>query len=213
MRLAEMKKFPTTAGKARLEFSEAGTTPLRNNENISLPLNRECEYFSLRDGKQFLYVLYRYGKQVYFGGTDENPFLVQLQDRTLSAFLHDGEKGFYHSLKPSIIDLFETKLKKKTKRQGDFFAFPLPWSWERLAKSHLINTGLTMPVQQETNLALNSTRHLFQGTMSQNLVPLLGYRARIFEGTINAPDHEPLVLKGPHAIEQAANLAQPQSAD
>src|SRR3989344_5355665 len=105
MKLFEMKGFPEEAGLAELEFTQEVEIPKREKELISLPANPQNEFFSLKEGAQFLFrcaVLNnsdRYSPKkesaLYFGGTDERPFLVRSVPEAFPYFVLGGEAGFY----------------------------------------------------------------------------------------------------------------------
>src|SRR5205085_1882934 len=129
--------------KARLHYEEVSNerpTPSRNWEDIHLPIHPQAEFHPLKNGDQFVFTLPerdQYGhsrgtKMVYFGGMDEEPFLVRLNSNTLGEFETQGEKGFFEALKPKRIQRMEIAFGKKTKRQGDFFVMQTPFSWKLL---------------------------------------------------------------------------------
>ena len=73
-------------------------------------------------------------RQIFFGGTDEQPFLVQLYQQSLEVLFKEGVKGFYQSLIPKKLLYLAKKFNLEFKRQGDIFAIPFPWPLEKLSK-------------------------------------------------------------------------------
>lgn len=229
MRLFELAgkhgKLPARAGLARLEWTDRRTnTPRRDGSTIILPLGADVEFFPLSKRRQFLAHIWR-GEQghqgwgptperaeLYFGGTDEQPFLVQLQPEALQS-LAQGEDGFFEALKPVDVRLIENAYGQPAVRQGDWFAVPLP-----LELSLKIMAGVLVATREPETLnlvpttnggtPLNRTRHNLNGGW-------IGTRGRFLfgEGVLKAPDHEDKELSGPHALFQTAYLASPQQAD
>jgi hypothetical protein len=198
------------------------SVPERFGEDIFLPPVRNAEFHLLNDGSQFLYRIppvessrgYRYSGSLYFGGTDENVFLVQLEQRLYNLFIKDGEDRFYDALKPEPIKNVEEKWKIVTKRQGDIFASPLPISWEEIEKViylYLFKKPEVVEVEEKT---IFGTRHKITGPCIENLQTKT-YRPSysIAEGLIEAPDHTPLELEGLHLLAQTNGLVDPTQAD
>ncbi len=144
---------------------------------------------------------------VWFGGTDERPFLVRMDSWTQDALRHGD---FYGYIIPSTMLTMARKWGNTWKRQGDIFAYPLPFSWDDLkeignftkAKGIQIQTGVFSPF---------GTRHEFTGLWTTMMVS--GLVRPIVEGEITAPDHSPLALDGPHVLTQTAHLYSPVTAD
>ena len=104
MELGEMKELPKKAGKAKLQFGYEGkkTPPFRVGKKIVLPGYKDAEFFPLQNGKQFLF----YFNHLWFGGTDENVFLVRLDTDNILDVINLKElkeKHFYKVLKTKII--------------------------------------------------------------------------------------------------------------
>jgi hypothetical protein len=220
MKLFEMKHRPSEAGLAKIFFEEDvydNSPPLRKGVNIALPDKPEAEFFRLLSGEQFLfrYQLNRDPEFKYwFGGTDELPFLARLKSDPFKHFMRGGEDSFYRHLKPELIIRLEERYGIMAKRQGDFFAFPLPYSWEDLAKAQWLCFGKEVePAQHSKGKSLFGTRHKMIGLLGERY-PIFGGSYTLGEGTINAPDHEPLIIDGQlHVILQARNLFEPEEAD
>ncbi len=232
MRVAEIKKLPKQAGVATLEwFRENDRLPSRNGRNIRLRRRAEAEFYPLQNGEQFLYRLYPDNPKdyVWFGGTDQAPFLTTLKPAAFLALASGGEKAFYEALKPPIIaraELFWGA--DKTRRQGDIFTYPIPKGWDVILAEWVNNiTTRTYKLQQNWNrrgTEVLNTRHtlsgmLFQGDFWLDGIgrlyadnhPLADFYPRMVlgEGHLNAPDHTQLDLKGPHIIAQAHLLQEP----
>jgi len=91
------------------------------------------DMYKLDDGfRQFLFHIpsrdsYS-GGSVWFGGTDEAPFLVQMQPQVLRLF-KDG--SFYQSLVPKLIQRICENAGTEYRRQGDIFAAPIGMSLDK----------------------------------------------------------------------------------
>ena len=247
MKLAEMESLPERAGLARLNFvSKAGDRVLkdqfgrsvlafRRDDTIFLINNPQAELFWLKNGNQFLFVgpnfIWELGRsQIWFGGTDEQPFLVNLEPEAYQAFLDHGEAGFYQALKPKIIKAIEEEFGVSSKRQGDIFAVPIGFSWQELSRLSLLVSEEKLQPQPVSLMSLFGTRHRFSGQISylEHLASLshklderdtyLGQGLKVVdtylaEGLVEAPDHSPLELKGVHLLSQTAYLADREHAD
>ena len=87
MYVFEMKELPKSAGKAILEWDKGVKSFSRNKKRIVLPLNQRLSYFPLQEGNQFLAYLPRdERREVWFGGTDEEPFLVEMEPEVAEHF-------------------------------------------------------------------------------------------------------------------------------
>lgn len=225
MKLAEMEKLPERAGLAQLEFeseTEELELPVRINNKIILPDIQESDFFSLQEGTQFLLIinLPQFLYRAWFGGTDERPFLVALEDDIIEIFEKEGEKGFYKALKPDFIKEIERAFNVDSLRQGDIWAVPIPFNWEQLKMLGGIICCISCwedtnsdPVKEES---LFETRHLLTGRRSCDLEYYEDISEKSFilaEGTITAPDHSPLKLKGVHVLVQTEYLHDPTAAD
>ena len=219
------------AGKARIHyqpFEEVSNAdlPSRIKEDIELPLHPKAEFVPLKDGQQFLFTVpmlnsnaydQKLETAAYFGGTDEEPFLVRLNPRALDRFTLGGKAGFFDALRPTVIKRLERVFGKQTERQGDIFAIHTPFTWktlktlkalelsERDAKS---GQGLVETKQER----VFGTRHLFTGVGLTISIPSLG-ETTLVSGLLEAPDHADLTLKGVYILAQAANLFDPKNAD
>jgi len=220
--------LPDRAGLAQIRYEDI-KQPKRKNENITLPSRGWDLYWLSSD--QFLCskvkaVLGGYQeklekRQTWFGGTDENPFLVQLAEFSGKEG-YDDEKSwldvwkqevFYTSIKPDIITQFENIYgKKRTKRQGDIFAYPLPeQDWDKitcLMKCMKFDIDVMMNwVSDHHNKQLYGTRHILYGDFMEGGVNIIG------KGKIIAPDHKPLVLTEICVLAQTKYLHSPTKAD
>lgn len=205
--------LPRYAGLAKLQWVDNDRTePTRQGEVINLPLAQNSEFRSLRQGWQFVYVLKQgiSGPRVFFGGTDERPFLVELTPASIAvvnAIAQQGEDWFFHQLKPRRVRLLEEALEKKAKRQGDIFAVPLAADWREINRIVLICGQQRLP-QQIGEITLFRTRHTLTGThIWVSNTEIWG------TGQLQAPDHSSLNLDNPHALIQVEILRSPQVAD
>jgi hypothetical protein len=216
-----MNVLPDRAGIVTITFAP-GRWPLRHRETITLPSNQNGEFYPLMGGEQFLFHQQSAaGERTWFGGTDEAPFLTELQHKAFQEFLAGGEKKLYEALRPIIIRWAEQKWGlEKTLRQGDIFAYPLPAGYG--LKRH------GMPLQPkwkkkhpriiERTSALFSTRHLLTGRMvvTPDQIRSPGVRnelVMIGAGLLEAPDHAPVELPGLHLLAQTRHLTSPKYAD
>lgn len=203
--------FPKKAGVAELHFDSKTATPQRDGTHLTLPLVRDAEFFALKGGEQFVADFgsqFGYqGTRFWFGGTDEGPFLVGLQEKPVKRLLEDGEDGFFDALKPNLVKRLERELKVTTRRQGDIFAVPLPWSWHEVNALSLCLTGKIVAASpfRVKQIPVLDTRHRLTGKALQTLP--------IATGVLSAPDHKPLRLSGLHWFAQAEGLWDPENAD
>lgn len=217
MKLFEMTQRPQKAGAALLQFRR-GASPKREGDTIILPDDPELEFFSLKDGQQFLLRVYEAmfaGGRVtgcWFGGTEHQPFVVKITDVAFAAFRIDGEDGFFDYLKPAAVKQCEELFTVKTKRQGDLFAVPIPYSWDQLNQALALchGTGLGtdgQPPKDVTDSPLINTRHKLTGR--RVFARVFGNNSTIIgTGIITAPDHPTLELgQQLHLIVQANGLA------
>lgn len=216
MKLFEIGELPKKAGVAKLKFNNNGTTPeipYRRGSTIKLPGNSEVEYFSLMDGVQFLLRSTDKNKKplFWFGGTDEQPFLVRLRQEPFLSFMNRGEEGLFNDLKPHVIKKLEKELKWSTKRQGDIFAIKLPYTWDDLKRNSLIFSDRAVEAVEQKKINVFDTRHNLNGLISR--VSFYSSKYFIGEGVLSAPDHAPLKIEGPHLLAQTQGLYDPQNAD
>jgi hypothetical protein len=212
VKLKEMKRKPTKAGVAALSFDKDISLPSLADNVIHLPSGEENDFFCLKKGKQFLFVQEgMLDNSYWFGGTDESPFVVEITGYAFHAFETGGEKGFYDFLKPEIIKKLEKKFKVKAKRQGDIWAFPLPFiTWECLELLRMLDLEC-YTFENEKSVGVLETRHTIEGNymdleVSENEVS--GGNYRVFaQGTLKSPNHAPLELETLHLLAQTNGLA------
>lgn len=213
MRIAEFRgNLPKKAGVAKLEFSEEVNAPTREQDLIILPSLATSEFVPLMGGRQFLY---RHGERnSWFGGTDEAPFLTHLDSDPWEKFLKGGEDAFYEALKPMEIKAFERGFGVAAKRQGDFFFIESPFSFEaceQFLAALRLETETTHIRKKNDSLFLRGTRH----RIAKGRIMLCKAESSYVElvmGTVEAPDHEPLVLRTPHFVEQASGFFNQETA-
>lgn len=214
-------ELPEKCGKARIVYEADKERPRREKEVIYLPATSRLrsKMHLLRHGTQFLFSISRevnYESELWFGGMDEEPFLTRLSLSVLREFQARGEDGFFESLKPRQIIEMECITGRKTKRQGDIFAMPVPFSWESIKMmAHFATDQKNEPGRTivDKDISVYDTRHKFTGMYTPVTIKVASLSFRFFEGDLIAPDHEDLALKGPHVLAQAINLFDPKNAD
>ena len=219
MRLIELgDKRPIAAGKAKLEYKSIkdlcteGKYPHRDGNLIVLPYEASLELFSLQEHwNQFLVSAYG---ELWFGGTDENPFLVRMDPRALKEYLMGGPEHFYESIIPQRIIELSRIVGKEYVRQGDIFALPMDFDWETLSKAYSLLSGKELPMVKCKDEQVFETRHTLTGQRTELRVKVHGVEGlNLAEGKVAAPDHSLMTLIGPHAIHQTRNLYDPKNAD
>jgi hypothetical protein len=97
MYLFEMQDLPKKADKALLEWDNATLIPIREKNRIAMPRNPTNIYYPLQNGRQFLMKTKIAGGGVWFGGTDEEPFLVEMNKEVLDFYIDSEgkEQSFY----------------------------------------------------------------------------------------------------------------------
>jgi len=213
-----MAEVPKKAGKATLEWVNPHESPVReptrDGDKILLPNYRDIEMFPLqKDWNQFLFAMGTNAEskvKLWFGGTDENPFLVRLNPTAYSHFL-DGIGAFYQHLIPSRMEVLVQGWGGNYVRQGDIFAYPLPWRWQTIERAVRVVTGERegpRPVDQP----VFGTRHSLLGL--RMVTEVMGMtKCELVSGVIEAPDHEAVTLDYPCILGQTQNLYDPPRAD
>lgn len=221
MLLVELKgRRPRRAGKAHLEYSDKDIYPGRDGDTIILPSRGDLQLYKLqKDWNQFIARIDY--STVWFGGTDENPFLVRIDDLPFTKYCKYGPEGFYQSLLPELPE-------KTYKRQGDIFACPIPFTWEEILKAYkYIHGWKTLEVAEagpdERGGGLFGTRHHLKGVtlshtvrMPETFVTSFGSSPTwlvLAEGVVVTPDHTDMELKGVHALAQTLHLQDSRRAD
>ncbi len=218
-----IRELPKKAGTARIIWDEA--QPRRDNSDIYLPLEDGGVYLPLLKDQQFLFkfedIRNRHTKSYWFGGTDEEPFLVQIEDKAFGAYLKGGEELFYRALKPQGIRFLEDLLKSPSQRQGDIFAVPLGKRkdidlhrtlWQVLR----LNEDDPKSLERIEDYNLFDTRHTITGFgYSMPRYFIRGMPAEIATGIIRAPDHRDLKLneENIYFLAQTNYLVNPKLAD
>ena len=222
MRLMELgSNRPTKAGKAILDFyptSKDCANPVTREKNvISIPDFVDLEMFPLRDNwEQFLLVSGGHctsvnNAAVFFGGTDENPFLVQMDPKVMKEYFLGGSPGFYEAIRPRRIKALEETLCRSPRRQGDIFAIHTGYTWEGLRRAAAIVGEARVNVTEQKAVSLFDTRHQLTG--QHVLLKVGGAQMQFASGTVVAPDHADLNLTKPYLIEQTDFLYDPPAAD
>lgn len=228
MRLRELSSLPSQAGSAELNWNKDAVEPYRNGKRIDLPFKPKIvEFFPLKQGEQFLFAYDspvglnrgQRNSQVFFGGTDEQPFFVRLQPKALENYLEGGEEAFFKSLKPDPITKLEEITGVSTRRQGDIFALPLNVDWSDFGLFHFMLRGEVAEPRHRDGFSVFGTRHVLNGLIAENGFSIThglgtpGRNSLLAEGTIQAPDHESQKLHGVHLLLQAELLFAPLQAD
>lgn len=211
--------------------------PERYGDHIFLPLVVGAEYYPLKEGEQFLFMIpsasssidYNYPDSLFFGGTDERPFLVQVSFQFMDIFFDKGEAEFYEALKPLTMFALEDHYGRRAERQGDIFYFSLGASLEEITFERSFINDLKkiigkasvdfMPCKynaDELNRVFD-TRHIIQGPFRENDDKRDSSRRRTMpwfglgQGTLTAPDHSPRTFDSLHALAQTKGLVGPQN--
>lgn len=168
----------------------------------------------LEDYEQFVYTQPDLERNrftaTWFGGTDEAPFLVRMDSWTYEAAQRGG-RDFYSYIIPTKMLTLCRKWGGEWKRQGDIFAYKLPFSWNDLKEIGNFNKTNGLQIHEVAEDSVFGTRHILCGQYCSMM--LAGGSMTIAEGTIVAPDHTDMGLKGPHALDQTAHLYDPPNAD
>ena len=222
MRYMEMQgDLPKKAGAATLDFYEPESGGVRNvyrkDDVIHLPAFSDLEMFPLvPDWTTFLAIQGGWAaggdkQQVFFGGTDENPFLVRMDSTVLSGFYEGGPGRFFEAIRPREITELETKLKRKARRQGDIFALDVGYSWDELTHAADVLGGVQLQVKELPAMELLQTRHVLHGQYAR--MHTRNHDMEFISGTVVAPDHADLELTVPYVVGQTAFLYDPPHAD
>ena len=220
-----METLPEKAGEAILNFKPDRKRSFRRRERIYLPADPAAQFFPLQEGRQFLFIG-RQNRNIYFGGTDEQPFLTQMVDSlTHSQLLNHisggiypeyemDEQEFYNALKPEVISYLEQRHDVQTKRQGDIFAVKIPHTMQEIVRANAVLGSDEKPTQGEwsvfdTRHTLNGSR--FHTTLFDDDNGL--WDGVVAQGTMTAPNHKPINLNGLHVLAQTQYLANPGNDD
>jgi hypothetical protein len=209
VKLKEMKRKPKKAGVAEIQFEEYRIHVELIGNVIHLPSWEENDFFRLKKGKQFLFVQKGTLDSYWFGGTDENPFVVEITKEAFQAFEKGGEKAFYDFLKPEVIKKLEKKNKRvEAKRQGDIWAFPVPFvTLEGLEfLDDMLDLDYYTFETDEKSVSVLGTRHTIDGNYMDFEGSYRNYRA-LAQGTLKSPNHKPLELETLHLLVQTNGLA------
>lgn len=221
-----MKKLPKKAGQAELQFGYKGKKkpPFRVGKKIVLPIYtsyRDAEFFPLQNGKQFLFY---FAHLLWFGGIDENVFLVRLDTDILNVINLDklNEKDFYKALKPEIIQEIEKRFDVKSKRQGDIWAVPIKFPIKDFVRAEFLFWGTSHKAKVKTvkSLSILETRHRLAGKYILNHGVVNPYNEGdelrsiiVGQGIVKSPDHSAMKLQGLHVLAQTAYLWDSAKAD
>lgn len=218
MKIFKMRELPESAGGIPINWDSEVAMPFIKEGAIFISDVPNGEFFPLKNGEQFLYV----DCDPWFGGMDEKaPFMTRLHPYAFNVFEAQGEEAFYRCLKPRIIQKAEKAWgKDKTGRQGDIFSYPLPYAWKELGFRARMYELLWRRCGLEDKVKLFRTRHTARGYFPVTKVftkelgeihswprsRLRGSEVAVGEGMLRAPNHEPLVLKGPHLLARSPSV-------
>lgn len=221
---ADTRQTPRKAGCTTIIWGKGPHFPhMKEGGKIWLPRTADRTLHLLKGGEQFLFAPHANNNGVYFGGTDEGPFLTELTKEALLAYRNGGEEAFNCVLKPSIIQTLEAiHGAGKTIRQGDIFAYPMPYDrdelWKRWNNNCLTSQFKFDHVPCRGKIDLFGTRHSIQSAAntsgqiyegefwldgmgefcSHNTTPLTTPRSPIVlaQGELVGEGHRPVDLPG-----------------
>lgn len=220
MLVDQMKDLPTRAGDvAQLHFFSQPGEPgkkypqpyLKGNE-IFLLSCPSSEFYPLQKGRQFLFRCRVFPNNpfpnTWFGGTDEQAaFLSSLNTAgggysVFDVFQERGERVFYNSLRPPLLRYYEWKFRTRAQRQGDIYFLKIP-DWQKYRDALSLLFGLKLRLWSVKRVPIFGTRHRLSGRRTENFA--IAGRARhgeflVGEGLLEAPNHAPRQLQGPHLI-------------
>ena len=222
MTTAQLTKAPAKAGVAEIVFghgmSRRGPLLFGSTIIFDAPF-KSFTLFQLQGGEQFLAFDAPAGigrtPRSFFGGTDEQPFLVELDRGHARTFVDHGEAAFYDGLKPQRIkELERTYGADGTTRQGDIWPYRLPLSWDEVVQDHLRARGNGFITHRGRSSVLG-TRHTIDGIVARHGVHLARLdesvgAGRLMTGTLTAPDHEPRQLDEPHVAYRTPGIVPTQ---
>lgn len=212
MLIADVGQPSQLFGKATVELVGEQELPSRKQGIIYLPDQKDACLIPLLGGTQFLFRCSLPKGGVWFGGTDEQPFLTQLEPHTWSIREHGNETAFFDALKPQLIKEAEKVLLRQAQRQGDIFYLDFGFDWNQI-NSFLSLIGWSRHTLTATKKApVFDTRHTIAGEILFVETPQRQTRL-LARGTLKAPDHTDRVLESVHLVVQANCLFNPARAD
>jgi len=207
---------PCTFGVAELRFERLSLERRigRRGDTIFFPPEWvQTEVYPIQDGEQFLLAEQ---ERTFFGGTDEQPFVVELEPEHLERFRSGGETAFYSGLRPPNLVKYESLLGTKAVRQGDIWALSFGVSWEELKLNWDRSSGCRQTLGVvESSTKVFRTRHTLVGRRASRRTRVLtktgfiGLRGITGDGVLSAPDHADLHLEGPHLLMQTPGILDP----
>ncbi len=248
MKLFELgNRRPTEAGLAVLKYSkeEKLVAPRREANTIILPDEPNSDLFLLKNGDQFIFrkePKYNEWEELWFGGTDENPFLVHLDPAPYKEYISKGENAFFLSIAPPEAIEMAKKFKTRVIRQGDIFCIPTGLDSKELEQvlctakkiftQHLLYDKGCIPFEVLSGTwSVFGTRHSLTGKIicyckwEYGKASFFGIEKReernilarsnmVFGlGKLEAPDHAVLDIESPSLFYQTRFLSDPQKAD
>lgn len=202
---------PTTAGPATLVYSlQPGQLPTADREQAIIHLPEDLSWtVAILGGAAHLFDLPGTRAQ-YMAGYDGTGVYASPLARHIklqSMVTAEAEQAFLNSLRPSKLVAYTQQFKLQMVRQGDFWVAPVATDGPGLGHwlSHLQRHDFGRYVAREvSNRPLFGTRHTMTGIRYTPRRPrhaglqLRGQWVEAFEGTLSAPDHDPIVVNRPH---------------
>lgn len=222
-------KLPSTTGSVKIRWykeDDPTMTPAIMNDGdnfeISLAYNKNAKFFSLRDGKYFLYHISDPSQPYWFAGENEKgkPFVVGLKEEAFEAYRNNYEIGFMKSLIPGIIRKASDCFGNEIIRHESIYAVAIPRvNIEDIRKVFFlfVKDGRSpyLADEEENGMGMFCCSYTLKGRRLPELILFSDDTpVHICEGTIFRQGEEadnPLELKGPHIIVQMNHLHNTQS--
>jgi len=201
----DVHALPAFAGSVPLRWSKLCRKPRLHKGSIILPLRPWGVFYPLQSGEKFVFLESTDAESLFFGGVDESPFLSELVDDEgiLGSVLFRGKDGslFFKQLIPREITKNEKIFGTKAVRQGDWFAVPIPLSWDRLLViRQTVEPDFSLRIVRRKRIRLDPTRHFLCNARFIHSRVSFPSSVLIGEGELISKGHSPLILKGPHAF-------------
>ncbi len=196
-------KLPQKLGAARLRYYPEVEMPFRDGSDIFVPYRVGWSLQLLQSGSLARISNRQSYRGLYFGGTDESPFLSLLD----TDLIDTDEIQFFAGLKPDVVSKLERRWNIEAGRQGDWFYIKVPENFRSMVGMAEL-CALVMSIDERgRNLKeinsnrgdrLDGTRHVVDGELVE--VAQGRYIAR---GVLRAPDHSDRKLDIYHFLAQA----------
>jgi hypothetical protein len=209
VKVGQMKRASTSIGGVKVIF-ETRSNPCVHEDIIRLPNGKTSEFFRLNKTNFIFLFRNRFNDTYWFGGKDENhPFITQITPAAFLVYSLEGTEVFYKYLVPEFIRDLEETLGVKHERQGDIIMLGLGVTWKKLfALEHLGLLKFSIEPRKDGIYPVFRTRHSLRGKcFSFREIPGRIFDAMLVEGTLSAPNHKSVKLKGVHVLTQIVGLA------